>query len=348
MEIIPSIGRTGVITPVAMLAPVELSGVTVSRATLHNWEEVARKDIRVGDRVVVERAGDVIPAVVKVVESERTGAEQVMPVPASCPACGAAVEQIEGEVAVRCPAGFSCPPQLMEALRHYCSRDAMDIDGLGEKYLEQLVALGLVQNVADLYRLTETDFMQFERMGEKLASNLLEAIASSRQRELSRFIYALGIRHVGERTAKTLAERFGSVDNLQQATVEELTSIRDVGPVVAASIKAFFECGANQQVMESLLKAGVQPIAEVKTVGGLLVGKSFVFTGTLSRFGRDEAKKMVEQAGGNVVGSVSKKTGYLVAGAEAGSKLEKARELGVAVISEDDLLKMISGETVVE
>lgn len=340
-EIILSVGRTGVITPVANLEPVELSGVTVSRATLHNWDEIRRKDIRVGDRVIVERAGDVIPAVVRVLLDQRSGAEQELPEPETCPVCGSRAAREAGEVAVRCQGGLACPPQLAESIIHFASRDAMDIDGLGSKYIEQLISLGLVKDIADLYRLTRDDFMQFERMGDKLAENLLAAIVASKQQELARFIFALGIRHVGERTAKTLAERFGSIDNLQTATLEELTSIRDVGPTVAVSIRSFFGAPANQAVLQRLKEAGVAPTAEPKRVGGRLAGLTFVFTGTLPNLGRDEAQKLVESEGANVTGSVSKKTDYVVAGSEAGSKLEKARSLGLNVLSEDELLEIL-------
>lgn len=347
-EILLSVGRTGVITPVAVLQPVELSGVTVSRATLHNWDEIERKDLRVGDRVVVERAGDVIPAVVKVLSEHRLGHEQPVPPPAQCPVCGAPTARLAGEVAVRCLGGLACPPQLAEAIIHFASRDAMDIEGLGDKYIEQLLSLGLVKDVADLYRLTTDEFMQFERMGDKLAANLLSAIDASKQQELGRFIFALGIRHVGARTARLLAERFGSIEHLQAATVDELTSIRDVGPAVAASIRSFFDNPVNQGVVRRLLEAGVTPTVEQKKVGGRLNGTTFVFTGTLTRFTRDEAKALVEAAGGNVTGSVSKKTDYLVAGSEAGSKLDKARSLGVTVLSEEQLLEMLAPETVVD
>lgn len=341
-EIILSVGRTGVITPVALLQPVELSGVTVSRATLHNWDEIQRKDIRVGDTVLVERAGDVIPAVVKVLPDLRHGDEQLLPEPAFCPVCGSKTARLAGEVAVRCQGGLACPPQLAEAVIHFASRDAMDIDGLGSKYVEQLIRLGLVKDVADLFLLTREDFMQFERMGDKLAENLLSAIAASKHQELSRFIFALGIRHVGERTARTLAERFGSIENLQSASLEELTSIRDVGSVVAASIRSFFDTTKNQAVLQRLQQAGVRPTVAEKKIGGHLTGSTFVFTGTLSRLGRDEAKRMVEMQGGTVTSSVSKKTDYVVAGSEAGSKLEKARSLGLTVLSEEELLAMLN------
>jgi DNA ligase (NAD+) len=340
VDIVPQVGRTGVITPTAHLQPVEVSGVTVSRATLHNWEEMERKDIRIGDTVVIERAGDVIPAVVKVLTEKRTGREQPLPIPPDCPACGSEVVKLPGEVAVRC-LGLSCPAQIKESIIHFASRRAMDIDGLGEKYIEQLLSLGLVKNVADLYYLGRHDFMQFERMGDKLAENLLTAIENSKHRELARFIFALGIRQVGEHTAKLLASAFGSIDNLEKASEEELLAIREVGPQVAQSIRSFFHNPENIRVIERLLAAGVTPTVEEKRVGGRFTGTTFVFTGALTRFTRDEAKRMVEQEGGHAAGSVSKKTDFVVAGTEAGSKLDKARALGVKVISEEDFLEMM-------
>ncbi|KAF0220386.1 MAG: DNA ligase [Geobacteraceae bacterium] len=339
-DIVPSVGRTGVITPTAHLRPVEVSGVMVARATLHNWEEMERKDIRIGDTVVVERAGDVIPAVVKVVTEKRTGGEKPLPIPGKCPECGSEVVKIPGEVAVRCM-GLSCPAQIRETIIHFASRDAMDIEGLGEKYIEQLLRLGLVKNVADLYYLERSDFMRFERMGDKLAENLLSAIERSKHKELSRFIYALGIRHVGEHTAKLLASAFGSIENLEKATEEELLSIREIGPQVAQSIRTFFHNRQNIEVIERMLRAGVTPSVEEKKVGGRFTGKTFVFTGALTRFTRDEAKRLVENEGGHAAGSVSKKTDFVVAGAEAGSKLDKARELGVRVITEEEFLEML-------
>lgn len=340
-EIIPSVGRTGVITPVAVLRPVELSGVTVSRATLHNWDEIARKEIRVGDTVVVERAGDVIPAVVKVLKDKRTGSEWEFPPPAHCPACGAATSRLDGEVAVRCQAELACPPQLSEAIIHFASRDAMDIDGLGDKYIEQLISLGLVRDIANLYHLAADDFMNFERMGDKLAGNLLSAIEKSKSCELYRLVFALGIRHVGKRTAQVLADRFGSIENIERATLEELTSIRDVGLKVAESIRSFFDTPENVEVVRRLLEAGVTPTSEEKRVGGRFTGKTFVFTGALTRFTREEAKRLVEGEGGNVTGSVSKKTDYVVAGEDAGSKLAKARALGVVVLSEEEFIEKL-------
>lgn len=341
--IVPSVGRTGVITPVAQLRPVEVSGVIVSRATLHNWEELEKKDIRVGDTVVIERAGDVIPAVVRVVAEKRTGAEQPLPVPQVCPECGGAVVKIPDEVAVRC-VGLTCPAQIRESIIHFASRRAMDIEGLGDKYIEQLLSLGLVRSIADIYRLTRDDFMRFDRMGDKLASNLLASIERSKRCDLGRFIFALGIRHVGEHTAALLARAFGSVDNLAAATEEELTTVREVGPQVARSITGFFAGESNRRVLAELVAAGVAPAAAEKRSGGRFTGITFVFTGALSRFTRDEAKRMVEAEGGHAAGSVSKKTGYLVAGEDAGSKLAKARELGVAVLTEDEFLKMVEGE----
>lgn len=337
--IVSSVGRTGVVTPVANLRPVEVSGVTVSRATLHNWEELEKKDIRVGDTVIVERAGDVIPAVVRVLTEHRTGAEAPVPPPDSCPVCGSAVARITDEVALRC-LNLACPAQIRESIIHFASRTAMDIDGMGDRYIDQLLRLGLVRTVADLYTLTRDDFMQFERMGDKLAENLLTAIEQSKQRDLARFIYALGIRHVGAHTAKLLAVAFGSVDNLAAATTEELLSVREVGPQVAQSIRSFFENQQNRDVIARLLIAGVSPRATTKQVGGRFTGKTFVFTGTLTRFTRDEAKALVEKEGGHAAGSVSKKTSYVVAGSEAGSKLDKARSLGVTVLSEEEFLSL--------
>ena len=339
-DIVPQVGRTGVITPVAHLKPVEVSGVMVSRATLHNWEEMERKDIRKGDTVIVERAGDVIPAVVRALTEKRQGSETPLAVPPSCPVCGGEVVRTPGEVAVRC-VSLTCPAQLLERLKHFASRRAMDIDGLGEKFIEQLLNLNLVQDVADIYTLRKEHFMQFERMGDKLCENLLNAIESSKEREFSRLIFALGIRHVGEHTAKLLATSFGTMDHLARASMEELTSIREVGPQVAESITDFFRSEENLRVIERLTEYGVRPKVEEKRVGGRFTGKTFVFTGALTKFTRDEAKKMVEQEGGHAAGSVSKKTDYVVAGAEAGSKLEKAVQLGVRVLTEEEFLDLI-------
>lgn len=341
-DIVASVGRTGVITPTANLQPVEVSGVTVSRATLHNWEEMERKDVRIGDTVVIERAGDVIPAVVKVLTDKRTGTERILPRPVSCPECGAPVVKLPDEVAIRCQ-GLTCPAQIRESIIHFVGRNAMDIEGLGEKYIDQLLRLGLVKDVADIYRLTGADFMLFERMGDKLAENLLGAIEASKTRDLSTFIFALGIRHVGEQTAKLLAGAFGSLSNLINAREEELLTIREIGPQVAQSITAFFATEKNIRVIERLLSYGLTPSAGEKRVGGRFTGKTFVFTGSLERFSRSEAQKMVEAEGGHASGSVSKKTDYVVAGSEAGSKLDKAGKLGVKILSEDDFLQLLEG-----
>lgn len=341
-EIVPQVGRTGVITPVANLRPVEVSGVMVSRATLHNWDELEKKDIRVGDTVLVERAGDVIPAVVRVLTDKRTGVEKAVPIPASCPECGSETVRFPGEVAVRC-LGLSCPAQIRESIIHFASRNAMDIEGMGVRYVEQLLRLGLVKDVADLYSLTRDDFMRFERMGDKLAENLLNAIEQSKRRELSRFIFALGIRHVGEHTAKLLAEAFGSIRDLEKAGEEELLTIREIGPEVARSVTTFFGNQRNLEVISRLLAAGVCPLAEEKRLGGRFTGKTFVFTGALRRFTRDEAARLIEREGGHAAGSVSRKTDYVVAGTEAGSKLDKARALGVTIIDEDEFAGMLEG-----
>ena len=342
--IVSSVGRTGVVTPVANLKPVEVSGVTVSRATLHNWEELEKKDIRVGDAVIVERAGDVIPAVVRVLTERRTGTERPMVPPESCPECGSEIARITDEVALRC-LNLACPAQVRESIIHFTSRSAMDIEGLGDRNVDQLLRLNLVSTVADLYHLTKDDFKRFDRMGEKLAGNLLAAIEKSKNRDLARFIYALGIRHVGEHTAKLLAAAFGSVENLASATTEELLTIREVGPQVSQSIRSFFANQQNREVITRLLAAGVTPLTTNKQVGGRFTGKSFVFTGALSRFTRDEARALIEREGGHAAGSVSKKTDYVVAGSDAGSKLDKARNLGVAVLTEEEFTALVEGAT---
>lgn len=339
-DIVPQVGRTGVITPVAHLKPVEVSGVIVSRATLHNWEELAKKDIRIGDTVLIERAGDVIPAVVKAFSEKRDGSERTLPMPEYCPECGSKVTKLPGEVAIRC-LELSCPAQIREAISHFASRNAMDIEGLGDKYVEQLLKLNLVTTVADLYTLNRDDFMRFERMGDKLAGNLLNAIENSKKRELSRFIFALGIRNVGEHTAKILAGAFGSIENLAKATEAELLSLREIGPQVAQNIIEYFANPRNREILQSMIHAGVQPISEEKRLGGKFAGMNFVFTGTLTQFTRDEAKRIVENEGGHATGSVSRKTDFVVAGTEAGSKLTKARELGVPVISETEFLELL-------
>lgn len=337
------VGRTGAITPVALLQPVEVSGVTVSRASLHNWDEIDRLDVRIGDQVVVERAGDVIPDVVRVLTEKRRGNETQVPLPTHCPACGSPVKRLEGEVVPRCQ-GLSCPAQLKESLKHFARRGGMDIDGLGGKYIDQLLQLGLVKNVADLYRLRKEDLFRFERMGDKLAEKLLAAIEASKKRPLSRFLNALGIRHVGDHMAKVLASQFGSLEELSRASQEDLLAIHEVGPQVASSVTSFFASPQNQQILADLATLGVHPEREQRRAGGPLSGKTFVFTGSLALFSRKEAQALVEKLGGRASGSVSKKTDFVVAGEEAGSKLARAQELGVTVLSEEEFQQMVKRE----
>jgi len=335
------VGRTGAITPVAHLRPVDVSGVTVSRASLHNWDEIARLDVRIGDHVVVERAGDVIPDVVKVLVEKRTGSEVPVPRPLSCPECHATVSQPVGEVVPRCT-NLGCPAQRIERLKHFVSKNAMDIAGLGEKQLQQLIAQGKISNPADIYRLQKDDLFSLERMGEVLANKLLAAIGESRTRPLSRLLFGLGIRHVGEHTARILAKRFKSLEELGRAEIDNLQDIHEIGDKVSESIVDFFSRHENVVLMEKLLNAGVAPTAEdVVQQDGPLTGQTVVVTGTLERLSRKEAENLIERLGGRAAGSVSKKTSLVVAGPGAGSKLEKARQLGIEVLSEDDFLKRV-------
>lgn len=346
------VGRTGALTPVARLKPVFVGGVTVTNATLHNEDEVRRKDVRVGDTVIVRRAGDVIPEVVGVVLSSpphRNLEEQARPafkMPATCPECGAPVLRLEGEAAARCTNGLACPAQRKQAVIHFASRRAMDIEGLGDKLVEQLVSRGLVATPADLYGLTQEQVAGLERMADKSAAKLIAAIDASRGRPLARFIFALGIRHVGAQTAKDLVRHFGSLDALMEADEPALLAVPDVGPVVATAIAAFFREPHNRAVIESLraAHAWLDGAAPPAAVPGPLAGKTLVLTGTLPTLTRDEAKALVEAAGGKAAGSVSKKTDYVVAGTEAGSKLTKARELGITVLDEAGLMKLLKGE----
>ncbi len=340
-RIVASVGRTGVLTPVAELEPVPVGGVTVRNASLHNMDEIARKDIRIGDHVLLERAGDVIPYVVKVLEEKRTGAEKRFRMPKHCPVCGAEVVRAEGEVAYRC-VGLSCPAQLKQSVRFFAARGAMDVEGLGEKLVDQLVEQGLVKDLADLYRLEEEPLVALERMGKKSAANLTAQLERSKQTTLPRFLIALGIRQVGEATAKALAEHFGTLERTMNASEEELQEVRDVGPEVAASIRRFFAERQNRKVIQRLLDAGVKPAA-VTCPKGPLVGKKFVLTGGLDSMTRPEAQRRIEALGGRLVASVSKETDYVVAGAEPGSKLAKAEKLGVAVLDEKKFLRLLGG-----
>ncbi|KAF0098914.1 MAG: DNA ligase (NAD+) [bacterium] len=344
------VGRTGTLTPVARLKPVFVGGVTVTNATLHNEDEVRRKDVRVGDTVIVRRAGDVIPEVVGVVLERRPLRDPLTPLHEpfrmrdTCPECGAPVLRLEGEAAARCTNGLACPAQRKQAILHFASRRAMDIEGLGDKLVDQLVDRGLVATPADLYPLTREQVAGLERMADKSAENLIQAIQDSRGRPLGRCIHALGIRHVGEQTAKDLARHFGRMADFLAADEAALQSVADVGPVVAASIRAFLDEHHNQAVILALQHAGAWVDGEPAPREDLpLAGKTFVLTGTLPDLSREEAKARIEALGGKVAGSVSKKTDYVVAGAEPGSKLKKAEELGVKVLDQDELLELLKG-----
>jgi DNA ligase (NAD+) len=329
------VGRTGAVTPVARLKPVFVGGVTVSNATLHNMDEIHRLDARIGDTVFIRRAGDVIPQIVKVVIEKRPPNACTVVLPATCPVCDSDVIQIEGEAVARCSGGLFCPAQRKEAIRHYASRKALDIEGLGDKWIDILVDRNMVKTVADLYRLTKADLTGLERMGEKSASNLLGAIDKSRNPVLWRFVYALGIREVGEATAKALASYFGTLEAMAEADEETLQQVPDVGPIVAGHIRSFFDQSHNQEILEALRSAGVQwQTEEITAQARPLQGETWVLTGTLSTMTRDEAKAQLEQLGAKVTGSVSRKTTCVVAGEAAGSKLTKAESLGVRVLDE--------------
>jgi len=336
-----NVGRTGAVTPMAVMEPVEVGGVTVSRATLHNEDEVKRKDVRVGDWVLVQRAGDVIPEVVKVITERRTGQEVPFQMPTHCPVCGTRLVRPPGEAVTRCP-NPDCLGALRRAILHFASKTAMDIDGLGEKIIDQLMENGLVRSIPDLYRLTEADLLPLERFAEKSAANLVGAIQRSKTVPLHRFIYALGIRYVGEATAQLLAQHFESLDRLAQASEEELLQIEGIGPQVARSIREFFQKEKNRRMLKELAELGVKPLPPEKpAAAGALAGKTFVFTGALERFSREEAKALVTARGGKVSSSVSAKTDYVVAGAEPGSKLARAKELGVTVLDEAAFLELL-------
>ena len=336
------VGRTGKLTPVAELAPVSIGGTTVRNATLHNMDEIERLGVKIGDWVQVERGGDVIPKIAKVVEDDDKGhprgtREFVMP--ENCPVCGTKVVRTQGEVDYRC-VNANCPAKLRETILHFASRGVMNIDGMGDALVTQLTERGLVKNVADIYKLTKDDLLSLERMGDKSAQNILDEIKESKELPLERVIYGLGIRFVGARTAQFLAEHFGSMEALASAGIEELQNVNEVGPRIAESIAEFFSIAANRKLVERLGEAGLVFKGAKKERGTKLAGKTFVLTGTLAKYTRDEAKKMIEDAGGRVSGSVSKKTDYVVAGADAGSKLDKAKELGVAVIDEKGMKEL--------
>jgi DNA ligase (NAD+) len=334
------VGRTGKLTPVAELAPVAIGGTTVRNATLHNMDEIGRLGVKIGDYVQVERGGDVIPKVAKVIDDkDHPRGTQEIEAPGKCPVCGTKVVRTDGEVDFRC-VNANCPAKLLGTILHFASRGVMNIDGMGEALVTQLTERGLVKNVADIYKLSKADLLSLQRFADKSAQNILDEIDNSKKLPLERVIYGLGIRMVGERTAQFLAEHFGSMEALADAGVEELQNVNEVGPKIAESIAEFFSNPANRKLVERLGKAGLAFKGQKKERGTKLAGKTFVLTGTLSKYSRDEAKKMIEDAGGKVTGSVSKKTDYVVAGSDAGSKLDKAKELGVAVIDEKEMEKL--------
>jgi DNA ligase (NAD+) len=339
-NIVPQVGRTGKLTPVAWLKPVPIGGTTVSRATLHNMDEIERLGMKIGDWVQVERGGDVIPKVVSVVEDkDHPRGHKSFEMPERCPVCGGHVIRTEGEADHRC-VNANCPAKLRETIRHFASRGVMNIEGMGDALVAQLTDRGLLKNVADIYRITKQDLLTLERMGDKSAQNVLDEIENSKKLPLERVIFGLGIRFVGERTAEFLAEHFGSMDALMQATQEELQEVNEVGPRIAASIVEFFQEPRNRDLVKQLRDAGLTFTGAKKERGTKLAGKTFVLTGALPNYSREQAKKMIEDAGGRVSGSVSKKTDYVVAGADAGSKLDKAKELGLRVIDEKEMEKL--------
>jgi DNA ligase (NAD+) len=339
------VGRTGAITPVARLDPVFVGGVTISNATLHNMDEVARKDIRVGDTVVVRRAGDVIPEIVRVLPERRPADTRPVQLPPTCPVCGSEIRRAEGRAVNRCMGGLFCPAQRKQALRHFASRQALNIEGLGDRLVDQLVDKGLVQSPADLYQLTTADLVGLERMGEKSAAKLTKAIADSKNTTLGRFLFGLGIPEVGEATARALAEHFGDLATLQNTSTERLQDVPDIGPVVAAEIHAFFRQEHNREILRKLRRAGItypRPQATVaRSVGKSLTGKTFVITGKLENMTREQAKEHILERGGTVADAVSQKTSYLVCGLKPGSKRIKAEKHGVTVLDEDQFFHLL-------
>ncbi|RLA94265.1 MAG: NAD-dependent DNA ligase LigA, partial [Deltaproteobacteria bacterium] len=327
---------------VALLEPVQVGGVEVKRATLHNMDEIERKDVRIGDTVLVHRAGEVIPEIIKVIKEKRTGKERKFQMPDRCPVCGSQVVRFPGEVAYRC-IGISCPAQLKGRIRHFASRRAMDIDGLGEKLIDQLVEKGLVKDLADIYYLRKEQLVGLERMAEKSAQNLLDAIEKSKDTTLARFLYALGIRHVGEHLAQVLAEHLGSLERFFMVDRDELLQIPEVGPEVAESVVRFFKDEGNRRVIEKMLRAGVrvEEPTEAAEAERPLEGKVFVFTGALEGMTREDAKRLVEQLGGRTASSVSRRVDYVVVGKDPGSKYDRARELGLTIIDEEEFKRLV-------
>ncbi|HEX2059444.1 MAG TPA: NAD-dependent DNA ligase LigA [Thermoanaerobaculia bacterium] len=336
------VGRTGTVTPVAEFDPVRIGGTKVVNASLHNFEELARKDVRIGDTIVVEKGGDIIPKVVEVILDKRPKGAKPYEVPAECPVCGAPLHKFEDEVAIRC-SNQGCPAVVLQAITHFASRKAMDIEGLGWQTVQALLDAKLVEDYSSIYELTVEQVAELERKGEKSATKLIENIERSKTNELSRFIFALGIRMIGERAAKILADHFHSIDALMDAKTEELVGIHEIGPKVADAITFYFSVPANRERIEKMKRLGVNPTHVAAATGDRLAGKTVVVTGTLSRFSRDEIHKLIEREGGKPSGSVSSKTSYLVAGDAAGSKLDKARSLGVPVLTEDEFLELVGG-----
>jgi len=343
LDINVQVGRTGAITPVARLKPVFVGGVTVTNATLHNEDEMIRKDVHIGDMVSVRRAGDVIPEIVRVLVDKRPKTIRKFKMPTECPECGSPLIRIDDEAIIRCSGGLICPAQQKQSIIHFASRKAMDIEGLGDKSVEQLVNVGLIQGLADIYKLELEQLVSLDRMAEKSSQNLLDAIEKSKLTSLPRFIYALGIRNVGESTAKDLAGFYGDLYEIMQQTEESLQLVPDIGPTVAKSISDFFSQTRSREVIESLIRLGVHwPKYDIrKSASGIFAAKTFVLTGTLPSMSREEVKSIIEMNGGKVSGSVSKKTDYVVAGSDAGSKLATAQELGIKIISQQELLKLI-------
>ncbi len=340
LDIILQVGRTGVLTPNAVLEPVHISGVTVSRATLHNRDFIKERDIMIGDTVIVQKAGDIIPEIVGVVKEKRPKNTRAFEMPEVCPVCGSPVFSEEGEAAVRC-VNSECPAQRLRNIIHFASRDAMDVDGLGPAVVEQLVAGELISDAADLYSLKSEQIEGIDRMGKKSAANLIAAIEKTKDNDLSRLLFALGIRHVGQKAGKTLAEHFGSLDAVMNATEEELRAIGDIGQVMASSIKRWFSLYESREFIEKLRAAGVNMEYKGEKRGSAFAGQTFVLTGTLTKFTRSEAEERIEKLGGKASSSVSKKTTYVVAGESAGSKLKKANELGISVLTEEEFLEML-------
>ena len=340
-EIIINVGRTGVLTPVAIMEPVQVGGVTVSRASLHNEDEIRKKDVRAGDTVIIQRAGDVIPEVVKVIESKRTGKEKPFRMPERCPECGSRVVRLEGEAAHRC-IDLACPAQVRENIKHFVSRGGMDIEGLGDRIVTQLLEARVIEDPADLYTLTKEKLLALDRFAEKSARNLINAIVQSKHPPLEKLLFALGIRHVGEHVAKILVKEFGTLERISAATAEELSAIESIGPTIAESMAGFFREPHNRKIIAKLSKAGVRPQERMVKAGAPLAGKTFVFTGGLEKFSRDGAKELVESLGGIVSSAVTKKIDYVVAGADPGSKYDRAVKLDLPILDEAAFLKLVA------